>query len=304
MTDVDAGHQGVLSAFGWRQSRQNLAGIGNECTHWIYAALFEARALDFDRALHIAQIGQHYTWGRPIQPALALAGDIVQFRNYHTRFTYWIRGEEPAKSYDMLRGPLHTAMVAITQSHTFDGQHLLLESHIHQPGVAVMTIRPNRVYDDNFAVALTARELAELRGSSIWPATVNTLDAESVARNVVWRSLRDRHPFPLHEADVKLQQAWQGHTQNIDAQIALLFRLRTTGEIRFFRPQQSAARLAMNAAALQAEKQRIIAMMIRSGRPGAHATPGHPLDEYGSDNRVVRLHDHRFDWQFDATSSH
>jgi hypothetical protein len=304
MTDVDAAHQGVLTAFGWRQSRHNPAGIGNECTHWIYAALFEARALDFDRALHIAQTGEHYTWGRPIQPALALAGDIVQFRNYHNVFTYWIRGEDPAKSYDMKRGPLHTAMVGVTQSHTFDGQHLLLESHLHQPGVAVMTIRPNRVYDDNFAVALTAREFADLRRTSIWPDTVNSLDPENVARNVAWRSLRDRHPFPLHDAEVKLQQAWHGHTQNIDPGIHVLFRLRTTGEIRCFRPQQSPARLAMNAAQLQAEKQRLIAMMIRSGRRGALEGHGHHLDEYGSDNKRVRLHDHRFDWQFDAASVH
>jgi hypothetical protein len=55
--------------------------------------------------------------------------------------------------------------------------------------------------------------------------------------------------------------------------IAVLCRLKTSGEIRFFRSQQSPARLAMDAAAFRAEKQRVIAMMIRSGRPRTDLGP-------------------------------
>ena len=304
MTDVDAAHQGTLSAFGWDQWRTNRAGIGNECTHWIYAALLEARALDHDPAQHIAQTGNHYTWGRSVQAAPALAGDIVQFRNYRNRFTFWFRDEGRWLSHEFLRGPMHTAMVAITQSHTFDGQHLLLESHLHQPGIARMTIRENRVYDDNFAIALTTPQFNSLRGTTVWPASVNFRDAESLARNVVWRGLRDSHRFAIHDADAAFRRIMHGQAPNIDPEIAVLCRLMTLGEIRFYRPQLSRARLAMNAAQFEAEKQRVIAMMIRSGRPGDRPSDNHPLDEYGSDNRQVRLRDHRFDWHFNATAVH
>jgi hypothetical protein len=307
MTDVDAAHQRILSAFGWAQWRTNRAGIGNECTHWIYAALLEARALDYDRALHINQTGLYYTWGRRIVPDVALAGDIVQFNNYRNKFTFCFRDNLGGWRWlesEHIRGPLHTAMVAITQSHTFKGQHLLLESHLHQPGVARMTTRDNRVYDDNFAVALTTQEFASLRGTTTWPASVDTSDSESLTRNVIWLKLRDDHPFPMHDADAAIQQLMRQHAPRLSPDIAALCRVRTSGEIRFFRPQQSPARLAMDNAAFRAEKQRVIAMMFRSGRPGDRATPGHPLDEYGSDNKQIRAHDHRFDWQFSAATAH
>jgi hypothetical protein len=307
MADVDDMHQGILIAFGWDQWRTNKAGIGNECTHWIYAALLEARALDFDRALHIAQTGQHYTWGRRITPDASINGDIVQFNNYRNKFTFCFRDDSGGWRWlerEYVRGPLHTAMVGIDQRATFRGQHLLLESHLHQPGVARMTIRENRVYDDNFAVALTAQEFASLRGTTTWPATVDMSDSESIARNVIWLRLRDDHPFPIRDADAAINQLMGRHMPRLGRDVAVLCRLRTSGEIRFFRPQQSPARLAMDARAFEAEKKRLIAMMIRDGRPGDGATPGHPLDEFGSDNKQVRVHDHRFDWHFSGASAH
>ncbi len=66
MTDIDSSHRRILTRFGVYQMTNNPAGIGNECTHWIYAALFEARALDHDKALKIGQGGIPYTWGRPV----------------------------------------------------------------------------------------------------------------------------------------------------------------------------------------------------------------------------------------------
>lgn len=297
MTDVDAAHQRILSAFGWRQARDNPAGIGNECTHWIYAALLEARAHDHSRALHIAQTGNHYTWGRRIDPATALAGDIVQFRNYQNAFSFWFRDQSTWRSYRAIRGPMHTAMVAITQSHTFDGQHLLMESHLTQPGYARMTIRHNRVYNCDFAVALTSQQRQQLN-VNVWPRSVSTSDPEELSRRVAWIGLRNSHAFPMQQADAAFQQLAQHHAPQIDANISVLFRLRTTGEIRFYRPQQSPERLAMNPAQFAEEKRRLIAMMIRSGRPG----DPHPLDEYGGDNRRIRVRDHRFDWQFDASA--
>src|SRR6266849_3785461 len=61
MTDIDSSHRRILTRFGVYQMTNNPAGIGNECTHWIYAALFEARALDHDKALKIGQGG--IPWG-------------------------------------------------------------------------------------------------------------------------------------------------------------------------------------------------------------------------------------------------
>jgi hypothetical protein len=304
MTDLDLQHQHILSAFGWDQWRSNHAGIGNECTHWIYAALLEARALDHDPGLHIAQNGQHYTWGRRIEPAAALAGDIVQFRNYLNRFLFWFRDERRWLRQDLLRGPMHTAMVATTQSHTFEGQHLLLESHLHQLGVPRMTTRENRVYDANFAAALTTAQFSRVRGTTTWPASVDTTNAADLDRNVVWLRLRDDYPFPIHDADLAFHRIMHGSAPNIDSNIAFLFRLSTTGEIRFYRPQQSRERLAMNDAEFQAEKERVIAMMVRNGRPGDQATRGHPLDEYGSDNKQARQRAHLFNWRFNAPVSH
>ena len=300
MTDVDATHQGILPTFGWDQWRTNRAGIGNECTHWIYAALLEARALDYDPVQHIAQTGNRYTWGRHIQPQASIAGDIVQFRDYRNRFTFWFRDEGRWLTHEFLRGPMHTAMVAIAQNHTFDGQHLLLESHLHQPGVARMTLRENRVYDDNFAVALTTEQFNRVRQTVSWPASVDSRDAVSLARGVTWLRLRDSNRFAMHDADAAFRRILHGQAPNIDPDIAFLMRLTTSGEIRFYRPQLSPARLAMNAVQFEAEKQRVIAMMIRSGRPGERAIPGHPLDEYGSDNKAIRVHDRRFDWRFNA----
>jgi hypothetical protein len=50
----------------------------------------------------------------------------------------------------------------------------------------------------------------------------------------------------------------------------------------------------MNDSQLADEKADLIHKMIRGGRRG-----GNPdQDEFGGDNKKVRLHDHRFDWSF------
>src|SRR3974377_1811586 len=93
MTDIDSSHRRMLTRFGVYQMTNNPAGIGNECTHWIYAALFEARALDEDKALKIRQSGIPYTWGRPITADAAQPGDIAQFHGLkNTFFVYQTDG--------------------------------------------------------------------------------------------------------------------------------------------------------------------------------------------------------------------
>src|SRR4051812_34594871 len=85
MTDIDERHRRILTDFAVYQMKFNPAGIGNECTHWIYAALFEARALDHDRVLHIAQTLPHYTWGRIVSTSDVQRGDIAQFHGFQNR---------------------------------------------------------------------------------------------------------------------------------------------------------------------------------------------------------------------------
>lgn len=300
MADLDIAHQSILPDFGWRQWQGNPAGIGNECTHWIYAALLEARALDSDRALHIQQHRDPYTWGRSIELRDMIAGDILQFNNYENHFYFYFNTSGGTRWLDQkfMRGPRHTAMCAITQSHTFEGQHLVLESHLHEPGRARMTIRENRVYNANFSVSMTTQQFATARANGMFPADLDMTDGAALAKRPAWLRFRDQFESDDAAAARAFHRMMHGHDPHLDDDVAFVFRLHTSGRVRFFRPQASPARLAMDAAAFEAEKQRLIAMMIRSGRPGDRATPGHPLDDYDSDNKQARQRDHYFDWRF------
>jgi len=66
------------------------------------------------------------------------------------------------------------------------------------------------------------------------------------------------------------------------------------GYLRFYCPQHSPERLAMNDSQIADEKAHLIDRLIKGGRAGGAASE----DEFGSDNKKVRLHDHRFDWSF------
>ena len=76
MSAIDQASRDILIEFAVDQYLNNPAGIGNECTHWIYAALLEAHALDSDRGLHISQSGPPYTWGSRVK-ALAVSETIM-----------------------------------------------------------------------------------------------------------------------------------------------------------------------------------------------------------------------------------
>src|SRR5262249_51796679 len=127
MTDVDSNHRRMLTQFGIFQMNSNAAGIGNECTHWIYASLFEVRALDRDRQLHIGQSRPPYTWGRRIGAHAVQRGDIAQFHNFrNTFFIYQSNGSTSSwKDRTAIRGPNHTGMVIVTPR---SGAYMQLES--------------------------------------------------------------------------------------------------------------------------------------------------------------------------------
>jgi hypothetical protein len=305
MTDIDSSHRNLLTRFGVYQMTNNPAGIGNECTHWVYAALFEARALDHDKALKIGQSGIPYTWGRPITADAAQPGDIAQFRNFkNTIFVYQTddSGGSSWLSATKIRGPDHTGMVYIAPR---SGTYFQLESHIHQAGQTVMRVRGNTIYYQSFAIALSADDLKKLKGSQSWPSSVDTSDVDDMLERVDWvgmrdqpsaAPMRDKLSIPLATADTlvgRIKRKLSPIEVN-KTDVAFLFVIHTTGDLRFYCPQQSPARLAMDDSQLADEKAKLIDRMIRSGRAGGKPDE----DAYGGDNKKVRLHDHRFDWSF------
>jgi hypothetical protein len=312
MTDIDSSHRRILTRFGVYQMTNNPAGIGNECTHWIYAALFEARALDHDKHLkkgdghlNIGQSGMPYTWGRPVEAAAAQPGDIAQFHGFrNTFFVYQIDGSGGSSwlSATKIRGPNHTGMVYIAPR---SGTYFQLESHLHQAGETVMRVRGNTIYYQSFALALSAGDLKQLKGSQSWPSDVNTSDMDDMIERVDWvgmrekpsiAAMRDKLSISMHTADTLIARINRKLSPiEVDkTEVAFLFVVHTTGDLRFYCPQQSSARLAMNDSQLADEKAHLIHEMIKGGRAGGTASE----DQYGGDNKKVRLHDHRFDWSF------
>jgi len=312
MADIDASHRKLLTRFGVYQLVNNPAGIGNECTHWIYAALFEARALDHDRHhkkgdghFNIGQSGIPYTWGRPVTADAAQPGDIAQFHNFrNTFFVFQTDGSGGSSwlSATKIRGPNHTGMVYIAPR---SGVYYQLESHLHETGKAVMRVRGNTIYFESFAIALSADDLKQIKGSELWPADVNTANMEDMLERVSWWDMRnkssvaatrDKLSIPLKTAETLVTRIHRKHLPiEVDkTEVAFLSVVHSTGDLRFYCPQQSPERLAMNDSQLADEKADLIHKMIRGGRRG-----GNPdQDEFGGDNKKVRLHDHRFDWSF------
>ena len=318
MTDIDAKHRATLTQFGVYQMTHNPAGIGNECTHWVYAALFEARALDNDRRLHIAQSGIPYTWGRAVTPDAAQRGDITQFRNFtNAYFIYEADGSGgwSEKFGKIIRGPDHTGMVFVPPR---SGRYFQLESHLHGQlkNYPVMKIRGNTIYIESFAVALSADDLKGLKGTPAWRADIDTSNIDDMIDYIDWPSMRGQFSIPMARADAlvarikkndlisKQNEVLVQRNRNpmptapieVDGkQIAFLFVMHTTGDLRFYCPQQSQARLDMSDSQLADEKTKVISGMIRGGRAG----DGHPdEDQYFGDNKKPRVQSHYFDWSF------
>jgi hypothetical protein len=295
MTDIDSTKRRILTSFGSYQMKTNPAGIGNECTHWIYAALFEARALDHDHALHIGQGGMPYTWGRNVAPMAAHPGDIAQFHNFQNQFFVYLPDGTGGMRYmttSRIRGPNHTGMLfTIPRA----GAYYQLESHLHEPHIPLMSIRGNTIYYESFAVALSSSAFNAINGSKAWPSDINRFDIDDLLERVDWVGMRANHSITMHQADTEIEKIVHHQTPSIDgADIAVLCHVRSIGHLRFYCPQRSTARLAMTPAQLATEKADLIHRMIRGGRQGHSPNE----DQYGGDNRQRRIHDHRFDWTF------
>jgi hypothetical protein len=298
MSDIDAAHRSILTDFATQQMNLNPAGIGNECTHWIYAALFEAGALDTDATLKIAQTLPHFTWGTVVSSNDHVqVGDIAQFHGFQNNFFIYLAdtaGNSNWLEHTYIRGPNHTGMVSVTPK---NGAYWQFESHITDPPETHMHVRRNIIYYDNFAIALSPDDLKKQRGTSAWPADVNTADIKDMRERVDWTGMRQKFSLDLLTATTLQAQVKRSSssTPTVKGQeIACLFIVRSTGYLRFSCPQASTARLNMNATQLADEKAKLIHMMIASGRTGGSPTE----DQYGGDNKAQRLHDNRFDWSY------
>jgi len=301
MPDLDDAHRSILNDFAVYEMNSNPAGIGNECTHWIYAALFEARALDNDRTLGISQTGANYTWGRRVGPDQVLSGDIAQFDDFkNTFFLYQSTGSNfPILTSTQVRGPKHTGMVFI---HPSNGVYYQMESHLHHTGIAHMTIRGNPIYYESFAIALSQTELEQIKKTPAWTASVDTNDIEDMLDRIDWASLRDQYSLELKQAQhlvkrLKINPSATITKPNGD-DIACLLVVQAEGSLRFYRAQASPARLGMSDDQLAEEKANLIHMMIKSGRKGGSPTE----DEYGGDNKKERVYEQRFDWSYPSPS--
>jgi hypothetical protein len=296
MSDISMPKRQVLTSFGVYQMNNNPAGIGNECTHWIYAALFEARALDSDADLHIHQTGVNYTWGRRVDAAAVQRGDIAQFHGFQNRFFIYLPdggGGTRWLELTKIRGPLHTGMVFVPPR---SGAYYQLESHLHEAGTVLMRVRGHTIYYESFAVSIPMADFNSVKGSEAWPADINPVDGEDLLERVDWVGMRSDRSIDLKVADVQILRIKQNKTPTIGGNdVAVLFRVHTTGDLRFFCPQESTARLAMTPDQLAAEKARLIQRMIRGGRKGHNPKE----DEFGGDNKQQRVHDHLFDWTYD-----
>jgi hypothetical protein len=269
VTDIDDEHRRILTDFGVYQMKLNPAGIGNECTHWIYAALFEARALDHDRALHIAQTAPHYTWGRDVLPRDVQRGDIAQFHGFQNRFFIYQNSAGGSKWLEstQIRGPNHTGMVFTTPK---NGAYYQLESHLHQQGTPRMKVRGNTIYYEQFAIVLSAADLQQIQGTSAWPADVDTDDITDMLERIDWVGLRANHTMNLVAADALVPRIKRGvaPVQANGISIGCLCVIHAQGYLRFSCPQQSRSRLGMDDTQLAGEKADLIHSMIRGGRRG------------------------------------
>lgn len=318
MTDIDSSHRLTLTSFGAYQAIANPAGIGNECTHWIYAALFEARALQTDQHLKkgdghftIGQTGVPKTWGRPITPSAAQPGDIAQFRNFSNTF-FRYQKDVASGNWDVLntdkpeqRGPDHTGMVFTPPT---SGAYYQLESHLHQPGVPRMRVRRNTIYFESFAIALSAEDLQQI------PSSVNTSDMRDMREHIDWAGMRNKASraaervtlsIPMHTANtliarIKQNDALRASNRNLlpievhGSEVFFLFVPQAFGELRFYCPQGSDDRLGMDASRLAKEKARVIDILIRTGEEGDDPSG----DAFGDDNKAARIQNGFFDWSY------
>ena len=98
MADISDASLDKIVRFCEFQRKTNPAGIGNECTHIVYAALYEVDATDGASDVNrkgspgnptVQTSRTPYRWGRAVDADNTKSGDIAQFENVvQTRHIY------------------------------------------------------------------------------------------------------------------------------------------------------------------------------------------------------------------------
>ncbi len=305
MADVPDADLAKFVRFIESQMSKNPAGIGNECTHFVYAGLFEIRAMDgvLRRDATVNTTNNRAHWGRPINPTDAKPGDIVQFWNHHENFLIWSRGAGNMRySRPLIRGPLHTAVVATPADSANPGGFIVYECHVHtDPSLPLMQVRMGTINYQSYSLevpdaALHPQSLTLsnfiLKGIEI---ALETSPDDALDKLTKVPAYLGRSTFGINDAEArKLENAITSKAMQLPSDVGGYFRVKQSGRIQIYRPQISNDRRAMGADALASEKSKLAAGLQKSGRTGHSPTE----DAFGGDNKAQRIKDHRFDWTF------
>jgi hypothetical protein len=161
----------------------------------------------------------------------------------------------------------------------------------------LMRVRGNTIYYESFAIALSQADLTAQQSSPAWPADVDISNMDAVLERIDWSGMRSKLSTSLAAGDAlipRIRQNPAAPAQLDGKTIAVLFVAHCSGNLKFYCPQASAARLAMNDQQFAAEKAKLMGRCERGGRPGGPAD----VDEYGGDNKRVRERNDRFNWSF------
>ncbi len=299
MTDITAPQRKRLIKFVNQDLMNNANGIGNECTHLIYAALFEAKALDgvVDRptagsGLVMGQGGVPYTWGRKLGAvSQGQAGDIVQYHGFKNelKFDRITSTGTNSLTLSFIRGPNHTAVLWGVGSRYI----MEAESHLTHPRLPTMKTRLGLVFTSNFSVFVTEQEYTgnDIVRDFIDGIPWNSSDqiGEYLATKGMFSepyqtlfssyvpSSAEEHKFDTEFSKYRtaLQQgksAPRASVRGSDVRFAMRH-TRTSGAnaLNVFVPQDSAKRRGLSGTALADEKSAVVAAMKRGGRAGTSA---------------------------------
>lgn len=235
MADISDASLDKIARFCEFQRKTNPAGIGNECTHVVYAALYEVDATDGASDVNrkgspgnptVQTSRSPYRWGREINSDDTKSGDIVQFENVVQIRNIYSVGQ-PWRNDTKKRLPHHTSII---RSGPLWGSFDHYEAHIKQDGYSHMQVRINTVFYETFSIMLKKSDL---------PVTSNLIiyikqymnDTAQLMDMVNWGALRRSFTVtPISLA--RIQKAFaSGESPAPDA--AIFFRLTSLAILNF-----------------------------------------------------------------------
>lgn len=285
MADIDPTQRQKLLAFAFNDSRSNANGIGNECTHLVYAALFEAGAHDgvMEPQRGIGQSVPPYTWGKEVALAKAQGGDVIQYHGFQNNFDYWnlVPSNWRTWRWDKKRSPNHTAILfGRTNNYVLE-----LESHLSDTSIPKMRTRLGLVFYKAFNIVITDAMYRDdqaimsfvddfpsnpdqfstyftTRGFLTQP--FETIFSKCLVSDADYKKVSDRIL-----ADYKAGNQSKPPAYN-NSSVRLLLQHKPAGQMKAYVPQSSSRRKAMTTAQRDAEKRALIAILIKGGRVGSH----------------------------------